>query len=615
MKKIIYSAVVILFVQFTCFSQENEKKSITSNRYLTHLIDSIVTSNMEKYNVPGVSYAIVKNNEIVYLGSQGFANIEKQKKVTHKTQFMLGSIAKLFTTIAVLQLYEDGRLDLDEDINTYIKAFQIPYKVTLRQLLTHTGGLEESTLDRVKLSSEEVSSLESYLKNHLPEQILEPWIYPAYSNHGMALAGLVVQEVSKLRFEDYIQKHIFTPIGMINSTFLLDSKKIVNLAVPYNLKDKKLTPLAYEYVETAPSAMLISTSEDMAKFMQFQLNPQRSKILKPATLQLMQQRQFTAHKKLWGRGFGFFERKYRGVDLLEHGGSRAGFYGQFSIVPKDTLGIFIISNGGSSRFRTRVTFDFLKKIYPKKKADKKFTQEDIKGSEYKGIYLSNRRTVSDFSKLILQATFVEKIKVKTLDSKTLSVLGSNYQMESPDQFNISNDSLSNFPIAFGRDKKGRVDALFLPGRSDSLRKMKWYEHEELAYVIFAIGFIVFLVISIRSLIKFKNKSITFQLKKGLYALPAYRFLYSILSSIFMLVLICLLLIVGETLQYRIPNAFYLVFSISTMSIPILIIAVLLLFKQWKNLNFKSKIYNSLFIILAVSFSLELFLWNLIGFNF
>ncbi len=615
MKNIIYSFILALSIQSLCVSQNNLNEPAVSNAYLTTLIDSIVGANLSKHTVPGAGYAIVKNGEIIHIGSQGFANIDDKEKVRPQTQFMLGSISKLFTTIAVLQLYEANKVALDADINSYLESFQIPYKVTLRQLLTHTAGLEESVMDRNKLSAEETSTLEVYLEAHLPEQILEPGKYPAYSNHGIALAGLVVQEVSKVRFEDYVNKYILDPLGMQNSVFELILDDTDNLATSYKLKGKKLTATPYEYVEIGPAAMLISTAEDMAKFMMFQLNPSESKILKPATLKLMQKQQFAVHQKQWGRSFGFFERQYRGIDMLEHGGNRNGFYSQLTIAPMDSLGIFVICNGGASAFRTDVTFDFLRKLYPQKSYEKKFLQDNTSVSEYEGTYRSNRRVESDFSKLIIQVISVDKIKVESLDSKTLSLFGYDYQLESTDQLNISNDSLANFPIVFGRNGSGEVDTLFLPGRSDSLKKMKWYEYEEIAYVIFGICFIIFIGITINTLIKFKRKKFKFHLKKGPQRLSTYKFLYSTLCVLFVIILTTALLVAGESLQYRIPKFFYIVFGLSTLSIPLLLIVAVLLIGQWKQLSRKSKMYDGLLLILAICFSWQLYYWNLIGFNF
>lgn len=593
--------LVLLSIYSFLLKSQND---ILSNECLASLIDSIVFNNMEKYQVPGVGYAVVKNDQILQIGSKGQANIEKSIPVQFNTKFMLGSIAKLFTTVAVLQLYEEGKVKLNVDINAYLSGFKLPYEVTLRQLLTHTAGLEESVFDRVKLSKAQVLPLGDYLRTHLPEQILPPGKYAAYSNHGMALVGLVIQEVSGLRFEDFVQQRVFSPLNMNNSSFYLNEESKQSLATSYRLKKGNLWPTQLEYVQTVPASMLISTATDMAKFMVFMIQENNSVILEPETIRLMKSEQFSHHSKLWGRGLGFFRRDYRGVQMIEHGGSRNGYYGQLTFVEKDSIGIFVVYNGVKSNFRNKVTFDFFGSIYPKIERKINFNEERVNLSEYEGTYISNRRSESDFGRLILQSTFVEKIEVEIENSQSLSVLGSMYSLESKDQFDISNSPTSSFPIAFGRNELGSIDSLFLPGRSDSFHIMKWYEHELIGLITFALSFLVFLAVTILGLVK--------GLLNNFFR---YRFIYSFFNFSFLLSFIIMLTVSGESLQYEIPEVMYLIFALPIIGVLFLGPSIFHFIRNWKGLSSMNKIMNLMFLIGSLIYSWQLHYWNFLGFNF
>jgi hypothetical protein len=329
----------------------------------------------------------------------------------------------------------------------------------------------------------------------------------------------------------------------------------------------------------------------------------------------MQSTGFTPHPELWGRGFGFFLRDYRGNRILEHSGSRNGFSGQLSIVPEDTLGIFLICNGGNSSYRDKVIFDFLGNVYPIITRTKKFNDDIINVSDYKGTYISNRRSTSDFGKLVLQSAFVEKIKIKVFDTKTLILFGSKYRMESVDQFEISNDSTSSFPIAFGRNDNGHVNSLFLPGRSDSFQKMQWWEHELIGLITFILLTVIFLIFTVIGVYGLLRHKIKFQIKKGPYRVMTYRFIYSMTNLLFLILLAGLFIFSAEDLQYELPSILYLIFSLPIIGIITLVLFIYHVVKTWSAYEIKLKISHLLLVVLFLIYSFQLHFWNFIGFNF
>ena len=184
------------------------------------------------------------------------------------TLFRPGSISKLFTWTAVMQLSEQGKLDLDRDVNEYLD-FKIPEAfgkpITLKNILTHTPGFEEQIKDL--FGGEKSPNLGEYVRDHIPNRIYPPGTVPAYSNYGTALAGYIVERVSGQTFEDYVSEHIFKPLGMNSSSFAqpLPADLAPNMSNGYLLGSDK--PKPFEVVGPYPAGSLSSTAADMSKFM------------------------------------------------------------------------------------------------------------------------------------------------------------------------------------------------------------------------------------------------------------------------------------------------------------------------------------------------------------
>ena len=190
---------------------------------LEAFFDAFVTAGMAAHTLPGVTVAVVADGAPVFLRGYGYADRERSIPVDPATTlFDVGSVAKLFTFTAVMQLVEQGRLDLHADVNRYLTRFQVPATfpepVTAAHLLTHTGGFDEWDIGAAARTSAEVLPVCEYLARRLPPRIRPPGEIIAYSNHGTALAGCLVEEISGMPFADYIKRHIFAPLDMTRSS-------------------------------------------------------------------------------------------------------------------------------------------------------------------------------------------------------------------------------------------------------------------------------------------------------------------------------------------------------------------------------------------------------------
>ena len=266
---------------------------------LEAFMDGTVNTELKAHHIPGATVAVVKDGKIIFAKGYGYADISKRKAVVaNQTLFRVGSVSKLFIWTAVMQLAEQGKLDLDADVNIYLKDFQIPATyprpITLKDLMTHTPGFEDlATGGRLFVRNEtDVIPLGENLKDKMPARVRPPGEFTAYSNYGSALAAYIVEQVSGMPFDKYVEEEILLPLNMNSSSFQqpLPPRLASNMSNGYLYSNNAYTVEPFEYVQVWPAGSLSSTSEDMAKFMIAHLQNGRygnSRILQEATAQRM----------------------------------------------------------------------------------------------------------------------------------------------------------------------------------------------------------------------------------------------------------------------------------------------------------------------------------------
>ncbi|MBL8055218.1 MAG: serine hydrolase, partial [Anaerolineales bacterium] len=236
-------------------------------------LDGLLRAEMDEHHVPGAVVVVVRAGAVLSAKGYGYADVEARTPVDPaRTLFRPGSVSKLFTWTAVMQLVEQGRLDLDADVNAYLD-FAIPATyaepITLKHLLTHTAGFEDKGDGLFKLKPDEIPTLDAYLKANLPARVFPPGQIGAYSNYGTALAGYIVERVSGQPFAEYVEQHIFAPLGMAQATFRqpLPATLAPDMAGGYNYVDGGYVRGGFEYVTGYPAGALSAAGLDLAKFM------------------------------------------------------------------------------------------------------------------------------------------------------------------------------------------------------------------------------------------------------------------------------------------------------------------------------------------------------------
>jgi CubicO group peptidase (beta-lactamase class C family) len=330
-------------------------------------LDSFVTGFFEAaltdQGVPGAAVTVIADRRTVLARAFGYADLQQHRVVTvDRSIFQLGSVSKLFTWIAVMQQVEAGRLDLDRDVNDYLD-FRIPERfgkrITLRHLMTHTAGFDESARDQI--SSSPPAPLEQLVPSHLPPAIYPPGAVISYSNYGAELAGYVVQRISGMPFRSYVQQHILAPLGMNQSTFdEPPPPALAQLAARGYLPGRREPKTEYG---SGPAGGFSATTADMGRFVKALLNDgclDEVCILKPGTLAQMFKRQRPLAPNLTnGMGLGFWIRDRNNVQIRGQSGRLVGFQADLVLLPERHIGYFMVSNGeGINHAALRAQDDF-----------------------------------------------------------------------------------------------------------------------------------------------------------------------------------------------------------------------------------------------------------------
>jgi CubicO group peptidase (beta-lactamase class C family) len=197
-------------------------RGVRDRAELEAFVDGIMVANLRDKHVAGATVAVVKDGALLFAKGYGYADVAKRRPIdAERSLFRIGSTSKLFTWTAVMQLVEQGKLDLDADVNRYLD-FKIPatfpQPITLRHIMTHTPGFEEDGRDLISDDSTKIPALGGWLATHIPGRVRPPGTFASYSNYATALAGYVVQRASVFQWDDYIEQHVLAPLGMTQTT-------------------------------------------------------------------------------------------------------------------------------------------------------------------------------------------------------------------------------------------------------------------------------------------------------------------------------------------------------------------------------------------------------------
>lgn len=373
---------------------------------LESFMDGLMPAEIGHNDIAGAVVAVVKDGKVIFEKGYGYADVKtKRPVVANQTLFRPGSISKLFTWTAVMQLVGEGKIDLDRDVNDYLD-FKIPpafgQPITMRNIMTHTPGFEEAIKDLITADQNGKEDLRGYVTSHLPRRIYPPGKVPAYSNFATTLAGYIVQRVSGEPFDEYIEHHIYQPLHMEHATFRqpLPADFKANMSSGYELGSGEAKP--YEFVTAFPAGSVAITADDMTHFMIAHLQNgeyEGARILPEATAQQMHSRTFSVAPHLNGMCLGFYQENRNGHSIIGHGGDTQYFHSDLHLILDSNVGFFISQNsagkpagGLGAGLRETVFHAFLDRYFPyTPPATQAISSAKDDAAKLAGYYMSSRR--------------------------------------------------------------------------------------------------------------------------------------------------------------------------------------------------------------------------------
>ncbi|MEX0298663.1 MAG: serine hydrolase domain-containing protein [Kordiimonas sp.] len=588
-------------------------------------IDGLIHNRMRAKNMTAATISIVKDGKVILAKGYGFANLEPKQVVDPaQSRFRVGSVSKLFTYTAIMQLYEQGLIDLDQDANRYLKGIQIAdhFKtpITIRHLLTHTAGFEDSALGGyMDRSASERLPLLHALKQYQPARMWEAGKYIAYSNYGAGLLGGIVESVTGEDFPSYVEKNIFRPLGMENSSFAESDDRafLADHVTAYKRESGKPKPLGFEYIGSwAPAGSMSSTARDMALFMIAHLNNGsgvKGRILSESTIAQMHSRAFTHSKALPGMAHGFFEGKLNGENTLWHSGATSHFFSNLALLPERKIGIFYSFTGGKAAEGIEDPAKNIVNYFFPQEAARGYDPKAVSLSAYEGSFRSMRMVQTDAIKAYYMLD--EVVFAASEDDNTLI---------------MERDGKSQRFIPVGKqlfvNTKNSQKLYFIEGPEGTLNHIQWsekpyYNFERIKWYETSSFNIVMLLICILLLVSalikarygwHRNASLPLS-GKSIVTLM-------VISCIFSIGLLMAIVLVMTTQRFEydgITFATKLVTAIALFMVPLSAINFYQASNVWclKHWNIATRIHHSLIVAVLIYLTWFLHHWNLMSFIF
>jgi CubicO group peptidase (beta-lactamase class C family) len=593
--------------------------------------DNEMSSVMNDLNIPGMSLSVVNSTNILYCKGYGFADVNEGKLVNpNSTIFRIGSVSKLFTWTAVMQLYEQGLLDLDEDINTYLSAFKIKEKfnlpITMRDLMTHSAGFEADWIWNGDATEETLLSLEEYVIKFQPRRVLPPGEACSYSNYGTSLAGYIVTQLSGLDFDSYVEQNIFIPLGMSSSSFRQPFPEHLkdNYTEVYSFNEDGEPVLSYsELVLAPPAGGLATTALDVALFMMAHLNNgsvDSAQILQQATAEQMHQRLLANDPRLdSGWAYGFVDTTYKGVRILHHGGAVARSGGIIFLIPQFDIGIYMSYNTETVISTVAILANFLERFFPLEPlsyiSPSSSSIEDLE--RFAGIY--NQAGVWETTPLKIERV-VDYLEVEIDNDGFLIFKGYKFVEVDDLLFRAYN---SYWYIAFRENENGEITYLLQGGFTQvPYKKTRGIATPINAKIHMSCIILLFLIgieYPIRILIE-KLRKQKFDQKRTETLISKYSYRFSIFTSFaysFHLALIFIMLFADFGTNKQFVTALNIVAFLPVFIIPFTGLLLITTLYSWiKNEGtLKNRIIASINLTVTGFYLWFIFFWNFIGFFF
>ena len=647
---ILLTLVIVLSMVGPAIAQENKvmpgrnvltvPAGPTDPAELETFLDGLLAKEMEENHIAGAAISVVKDGKLFFAKGYGYADLENKIPVDpEQTVFRIGSVTKLFTWTAVMQLVEQGQLDLDVDINTYLD-FHIPdtypQPITLRHLMTHTAGFEDLHVDMVTLKEEEIVPQGQWLVSHIPARVLPPGEVAAYSNYGAALAGYIVARVSGESYSQYVQEHILNTLGMQSSTAQWPTPPNLGAreSVGYMYKDGafQVFPRLFGPVELFPIGAIDATVTDMARFMIAHLQDGRysdatiaeARILEVATAQQMHSTLYTPDPRILGTTYGFFDFTDNGQRVIGHSGTAEPMRSLLLLLPDENLGIFVAYNSMDAGALTNQHFGFQREFfdnyYPASALEPIQPPADFaeRADRFVGAYIWTQSSSTTFEKYTSQL-FGPTVYVKNPGDGTLFMATPYGDMQLVEVEPLYFRQVDGpFYFVFREDGQGRMAYMFTDMIPQfAFEKVQWYETVGFNTPLLLVSLLMFLSILPVALIHaIRNRRTNDDQKSAPRGVRiAYQLIVGI--SVLNLMFVAGTFVWGPQIVFGIPLIYKFVMGLGVLAALLTVGALVYAVLAWKDgyWGVVFRTYYTLVTIAAVAFVWFLNQWNLLGWRF
>jgi CubicO group peptidase (beta-lactamase class C family) len=615
----------------------------TDRAELEAFLDEELGREMEKHHIAGAAVSVVKDGELFFAKGYGSADLERGIPVDpEQTIFRIGSVGKLFTWTAVMQLVEQGKLDLDEDINTYLD-FRIPdtypQPITLKHLMTHTSGFENRLRESVVSDADDLVPTREWLISNMPARVRPPGDIASYSNYNAMLAGYIVARVSGEPYDQYIQEHILDPLGMVHSTAQSpippDLRAHASVGYTYEDGDFQAFPDYTAQPAVLPSGAHQASVTDMARFMIAHLQDGRysdanitgARILNKSTMQQMHSTVYTPDPRILGTAYGFFDFSDNGQRTLGHSGYIPPMYSLLLLLPDQNLGVFVAYNseGGGDLTNQHLGFQrvFFDHYYPAPAVESIKPPADFaeRAGRFVGMYSPTAGSYTTIDKV---GKLFGAVEISDSGDGTLlfTIAGSEWRFveEKPLYFRQVDGPDGPFSMVFREDDQGRITHMFTDlTPMYAFEKLKWYETPRFNIALALGCVLIFLSMIPVVLIRFiRNRRL------GGYRRPASRGARVAYGIIVGICVLNLLFVVGTVLWGNQPNVlsgtsliYKVVLGVGVLAAMLTVGALLYSVLAWKNSywGIAARVHYTLVTVAALAFVWFLNYWNLLGWRF
>jgi CubicO group peptidase (beta-lactamase class C family) len=645
--------VILLLVVGSALAQENKiaapdgdwsamptpQQGPTDPAEMEAFLDDLFAQEMNEYHIAGAAVSVVKDGKLFFAKGYGYADLEKGIPVDpDQTGFRIGSVTKLFTWTAVMQLVEQGKLDLDADVNTYLD-FRIPATypepITLKHLMTHTSGIEQIHTDILVSNADDLVPAREFLVSHMAARVRPPGVCVVYSNYNTDLAGYIVARVSGRPYDQYVKEHILDPLGMAHTTASSpmppDLRPLASAGYTYVDGAFQVYPDYMAQLASVPGAAIEASATDMARFMIAHLQGGRysnstiaeARILEESTVTQMHSTLYTPDSRLLGVAYGFFDFSDNGQWTIGHGGEAPPMSSKLLLLPDHNLGVFVVYNseGGGELTLQHLGFQraFFDHYYPAPAIEPILPPADF--AERAGRFVGNYRiTESSYSTIEKVMGLFGAVEISDPGDGTLlfNISGLEFRFVEVEPLYFHQVD-GPFGLTFREDNRGRITHMFTDLTPMwAFERLSWYETPGFNMGLALVSVLIFLsMIPVATIRAIRNRRLSGNQK---FASRGTRVANRIILAI---CLLNLLFLTGTALWgnpvplFGVSMIYKIVLGLGVLSAMLTVGALIYAVLAWKDGNWGVgfRVYYTLVTVAAVAFVWFLNYWNLLGWRY